>query len=337
METIRVNIPGHEYDIRIERGILKKIGEECDFNRRVLVVTDKGVPREYAETVAAQAKQAVIAVIDGGEEGKTLDAFARLQQVMLDNGFSRKDCVAAVGGGVVGDVAAFAASCYMRGIQFYNIPTTVLSQVDSSIGGKTGVNFGGVKNIVGSFYQPSKVIIDPEVLSSLDRRQQVNGFAEAIKMALTFDAKLFEDIEAMDASDDMMPYIVRAIDIKRRVVEEDEKEAGLRKVLNFGHTLGHGIEVSCGGRLLHGECVAAGMTAMCASEVRDRLGAVLRKFGLPESADFDLEHAAAAVSHDKKGNGRVISSIYVPEVGSFEIRDMSPEEARERLELILRK
>ncbi|MBO7354475.1 MAG: 3-dehydroquinate synthase [Lachnospiraceae bacterium] len=337
METIRVNIPGHEYDIRIERGILKKIGEECDFNRRVLVVTDKGVPREYAETVAAQAKQAVIAVIDGGEEGKTLDAFARLQQVMLDNGFSRKDCVAAVGGGVVGDVAAFAASCYMRGIQFYNIPTTVLSQVDSSIGGKTGVNFGGVKNIVGSFYQPSKVIIDPEVLSSLDRRQQVNGFAEAIKMALTFDAKLFEDIEAMDASDDMMPYIVRAIDIKRRVVEEDEKEAGLRKVLNFGHTLGHGIEVSCGGRLLHGECVAAGMTAMCAPEVRDRLGAVLRKFGLPESADFDLEHAAAAVSHDKKGNGRVISSIYVPEVGSFEIRDMSPEEARERLELILRK
>ena len=337
METIRVNIPGHEYDIRIERGILKKIGEECDFNRRVLVVTDNSVPREYAETVAAQAKQAVIAVIDGGEEGKTLDAFARLQQVMLDNGFSRRDCVAAVGGGVVGDVAAFAASCYMRGIQFYNIPTTVLSQVDSSIGGKTGVNFGGVKNIVGSFYQPSKVIIDPEVLSSLDRRQQVNGFAEAIKMALTFDAKLFEDIEAMDASGDMMPYIVRAIDIKRRVVEEDEKEAGLRKVLNFGHTLGHGIEVSCGGRLLHGECVAAGMTAMCAPEVRNRLGAVLRKFGLPESADFDLEHAAAAVSHDKKGNGRVISSIYVPEVGSFEIRDMSPEEARERLELILRK
>lgn len=336
METIRVNIPGHEYDIRIERGILKRIGEECDLNRRVLVVTDKGVPKEYAETVAARAKQAVIAVLDGGEEGKTLDAFAKLQQTMLDNGFSRRDCVVAVGGGVVGDVAAFAASCYMRGIDFYNVPTTVLSQVDSSIGGKTGVNFGGVKNIVGSFYQPSKVIIDPEVLSSLDRRQQANGFAEAVKMALTFDAKLFEDIEAMEASDDMMPYIVRAIDIKRRVVEEDEKEAGLRKVLNFGHTLGHGIEVSCGGALLHGECVAAGMTAMCAPEVRKRLCAVLEKFGLPESADFDIEHAAAAVSHDKKGNGRVISSIYVPEVGCYEIRDMSPEEARERLELILR-
>ncbi len=336
METIRVNIPGHEYDIRIERGILKRIGEECDLNRRVLVVTDKGVPGEYAETVAARAKQAVIAVLDGGEEGKTLDAFAKLQQTMLDNGFSLRDCVVAVGGGVVGDVAAFAASCYMRGIDFYNVPTTVLSQVDSSIGGKTGVNFGGVKNIVGSFYQPSKVIIDPEVLSSLDRRQQANGFAEAVKMALTFDAKLFEDIEAMEASDDMMPYIVRAIDIKRRVVEKDEKEAGLRKVLNFGHTLGHGIEVSCGGALLHGECVAAGMTAMCAPEVRKRLCAVLEKFGLPESAGFDIEHAAAAVSHDKKGNGRVISSIYVPEVGSYEIRDMSPEEARERLELILR-
>ena len=336
METIRVNIPGHEYDIRIKRGILSRIGEECNLNRRVLVVTDKKVPQEYAQTVAKQAKEAVIAVVDGGEEGKNLDAFATLQQFMLDNGFSRKDCVVAVGGGVVGDLAAFAASCYMRGIEFYNVPTTVLSPVDSSIGGKTGVNFGGVKNIVGSFYQPSKVIIDPEVLDSLDDRQKANGFAEAIKMALTFDKDLFGDIEKMDASDDLVPYIARAIDIKRRVVEEDEKEAGLRKVLNFGHTLGHGIEVSCGGRLLHGECVAAGMTVMCAPEVRQRLGAVLRKFNLSEHADFDLEQAVAAVSHDKKGNGSVISSIYVPEVGAFEIKDMSPEEAKTRLELILR-
>ncbi len=335
METIRVNIPGHEYDIRIKRGILSHIGEECDLNRRVLVVTDKNVPQEYAQTVAKQAKEAVVAVVDGGEEGKNLDAFATLQQFMLDNGFSRKDCVVAVGGGVVGDLAAFAASCYMRGIEFYNVPTTVLSQVDSSIGGKTGVNFGGVKNIVGTFYQPKKVIIDPEVLDTLDARQKANGFAEAVKMAMTFDKDLFEDIEKMDASDDLVPYIARAIDIKRRVVEEDEKEAGLRKVLNFGHTLGHGIEVSCGGKYLHGECVAAGMTVMCAPEVRQRLGAVLRKFGLPEHAEFDLEQAAAAVSHDKKGNGSVISSIYVPEVGAFEIRDMSPEEAKTRLELVL--
>ncbi len=335
MDTIRVNIPGHEYDIRIKRGILSRIGEECDLNRRVLVVTDKNVPAEYAQTVARQAKEAVIAVIEGGEEGKDLDTFATLQQYMLDNGFTRKDCVIAVGGGVVGDLAAFAASCYMRGIDFYNVPTTVLSQVDSSIGGKTGVNFGGVKNIVGTFYQPKKVVIDPDVLATLSERQISNGLAEAIKMAVTFDADLFADIEAMEQGDDIVPLIARAIDIKRGVVEEDEKEAGLRKVLNFGHTLGHGIEVSCGGKYLHGECVAAGMTVMCAPEVRQRLGAVLRKFGLPEHAEFDIEKAVEAVSHDKKGNGSTISSIYVPEIGSFEIREMTTEEAHTRLELVL--
>ncbi len=335
MSTIYVNIPEHEYEIVIKSGILSEIGKECDLNRRVLVVTDKGVPREYAETVASQAKEPVIAVIDGGEEGKTLDTFAQLQQFMLDNSFSRKDCVVAVGGGVVGDIAAFAASCYMRGIDFYNVPTTVLSQVDSSIGGKTGVNFGGIKNIVGTFYQPKKVIIDPDVLDTLERRQISNGLSEAIKMAVTFDADLFKDIEAMEPTGDIVPIIARAIDIKRGVVEEDEKEAGLRKVLNFGHTLGHGIEVSCDGKYLHGECVAAGMTVMCAPEVRARLCAVLRKFGLPEHAEFDLENAVNAVAHDKKGNGSTISSIYVPEIGSFEIREMTPEEARERLKLIL--
>ncbi len=335
MSTIHVNIPEHEYDIVIKSGILSGIGKECNLDRRVLIVTDKGVPREYAETIASQAKEPVIAVIDGGEEGKTLETFAQLQQFMLDNSFSRRDCVVAVGGGVVGDIAAFAASCYMRGIDFYNVPTTVLSQVDSSIGGKTGVNFGGIKNIVGTFYQPKKVVIDPDVLDTLDRRQISNGLSEAIKMALTFDADLFKDIEAMEPTGDIVPVIERAIDIKRGVVEEDEKEAGLRKVLNFGHTLGHGIEVSCDGKYLHGECVAAGMTVMCAPEVRARLCAVLRKFGLPEHAEFDLERAVSAVAHDKKGNGSTISSIYVPETGSFEIREMTTEEARERLKLIL--
>ena len=173
------------------------------------------------------------------------------------------------------------------------------------------------------------------MLDTLDRRQISSGLAEAVKMAVTFDADLFKDIEAMDPTDDIVPIIARAIDIKRGVVEEDEKEAGLRKVLNFGHTLGHGIEVSCGGRYLHGECVAAGMTVMCAPEVRARLCAVLRKFDLPEHAVFDLESAVNAVAHNKKGNGSTTSSIYVPEIGSFEIREMTPEEARERLKLIL--
>ncbi len=332
--TVSVNIPGYEYDIRIERGLLARIGDECRLDRRVLVVTDRNVPSGYSETVAAACGKPVIAVTDGGEDNKTLETFAKLQQMMLDNGFTRKDCVVAVGGGVVGDVAAFAASCYMRGIDFYNVPTTLLSQVDSSVGGKTGVNFGGVKNIVGTFYQPKKVIIDPDVLDTLDKRQKANGMAEVIKMALTFDSEFFAQIEKASPDDDIMDIIAKAVDLKRRVVEEDEKEAGLRKVLNFGHTLGHGIEVSSDGRLLHGECVALGMTAMCAPEVRKRLSAVLAAYGLPEHASFDIDRALDAVSHDKKGTGRTISSVWVPAAGTFELRDMTLEEAKAGLELV---
>ena len=159
------------YDIVLEPGAIKKAGELLNLNRRVLVVTDSGVPAQYAETVAAQCSEAAIVTIPQGEQSKCFDELRHLLSEMLDKSFTRVDCVVAVGGGVVGDLSGFAASCYMRGVDFYNIPTTLLSQVDSSIGGKTAIDFGGVKNIVGAFYQPKKVIIDPEVLETLSRRQ----------------------------------------------------------------------------------------------------------------------------------------------------------------------
>ena len=175
--TININLGEDSYDIIVERGSLENAGKHLNLNRRVLVVTDTGVPAEYAKAVAAQCKNGVICTVQQGEESKSLEVFGKLLQTMLDNGFSRKDCVVAVGGGVVGDLSGFAASAYMRGIDFYNIPTTLLSQIDSSIGGKTAVNFGGVKNIVGAFYQPKKVLIDPEVLKTLPKRQISNGLA----------------------------------------------------------------------------------------------------------------------------------------------------------------
>jgi 3-dehydroquinate synthase len=159
-----MNLGEDSYDIVVERGVLADASKYLNLNRRVLVVTDSGVPAEYAKIVADQCKQSVICTVEEGEGSKSIDGFEKLLQTMLDNGFSRKDCVVAVGGGVVGDLSGFAASAYMRGIDFYNIPTTLLSQIDSSIGGKTAINFGGVKNIVGAFYQPKKVLIDPELL-----------------------------------------------------------------------------------------------------------------------------------------------------------------------------
>ena len=152
--TIRMHLGEDSYDILVEKGLLAKAKEHLDLNRRVLIVTDSGVPEEYSKTVAAQCKAPFIETITMGEESKSLSVFEKLCATMLEHGFTRSDCVVAVGGGVCGDLAGFVAASYMRGIDFYNIPTTVLSQVDSSVGGKTAVNFGGVKNIIGAFYQP---------------------------------------------------------------------------------------------------------------------------------------------------------------------------------------
>lgn len=306
--------------ILVERGILAHANRHLHLNRRVLVVTDSGVPAEYAQTVAAQCKEGVIYTVAQGEASKSLDVFATLLQTMMDHGFSRKDCVVAVGGGVVGDLAGFAASAYMRGIDFYNIPTTLLSQIDSSIGGKTAVNVGGVKNIVGAFYQPKKVLIDPELLKTLPQRQVANGLAEAVKMALTCDKELFALLENEPVEEHLDDIIIRSLRIKQSVVEQDEKEAGLRRVLNFGHTIGHGIEVSTD--LYHGECVALGMLPMCGDAIRRRVVDVLKKCDLYRTMEYDWDTIAKAAFHDKKADGDTVTVITVSEIGCFEMKAM---------------
>ena len=189
---IPVNLEKDSYNVIIERGALAKAEEIFNLDRKVLVVTDSGVPAEYAAKIAGKAREAVLVVLPEGEQTKTLESFGNLCQKLLDEGFTRKDCVVAVGGGVVGDLAGFAAACYMRGIDFYNVPTTLLAQVDSSVGGKTAVDLGSVKNIVGAFHQPKAVLIDPDVLKTLSPRQFACGAAEIIKMAMTFDKAQFE-------------------------------------------------------------------------------------------------------------------------------------------------
>ncbi|MBQ8791270.1 MAG: 3-dehydroquinate synthase [Ruminiclostridium sp.] len=321
--TIRMNLGEDSYDIIVERGILADVDKHLKLDRRVLVVTDSGVPAQYAKTVAEKCREAVICTVEMGEGSKSLEVFGKLLQTMLDNGFSRKDCVVAVGGGVVGDLSGFAASAYMRGIDFYNIPTTLLSQIDSSIGGKTAINFGGVKNIVGAFYQPKKVIIDPELLKTLPERQISNGLAEAIKMSLTSDKELFDIFETKDIEDNIDEIIIRSLNVKKSVVEQDEKEAGLRRILNFGHTIGHGIESSENlSELYHGECVALGMIPMCGEKIRPRVIEVLKKCNLYRTLEYDWQKITDAAFHDKKADGDTVAVTIVDEVGSFEIKTM---------------
>ena len=317
---IRIELGKDSYDIYVGQGLLGSVDKLINTDRRILIVTDSGVPEIYAKTVAAACTDAHIHVIEQGEESKNLDTFARICDKMLKLGMQRKDAVIAVGGGVVGDVAGFASACYMRGIDFYNIPTTLLSQVDSSIGGKTAIDFCGTKNIIGAFHQPKAVIIDTDVLKTLDKRQHAAGLAEAVKMALTSDKELFELLEGGLWKSDTSELILRSLLIKKTVVEADEKECSLRRILNFGHTFGHGIEAVS--NLYHGECVAIGMIPMCSSAVRERLVPLLEDIGLPTSFDCDFERAIEFMRHDKKGDADMTYAVFSDEIGTCRIEKL---------------
>ena len=317
----------------VQRGALSHISKWVPTDRKIMVVTDSGVPFKYAQTVLSCCPQGYCHVFEQGERNKTLDTVRAILADMLDNGFTRSDAVIAVGGGVVGDVAGFAASCYMRGVDFYNVPTTLLSQVDSSIGGKTGVDFGGVKNVVGAFYMPKAVVIDPDCLATLDPRLLHEGLAEAIKMAATSDAELFSYIEEEGPLEAKLDRIITgALAIKQAVVDADPKEGGLRRVLNFGHTVGHAIEAASAAEgthpFFHGECVAIGMLYLCSLPVRERLEPLLERYDLPVNDPYDAETLLSYIGHDKKKSGDSVTAVYVNEIGSFEFRKMNMKQMR---------
>ena len=323
--VIPLNLGADSYDITLERGAIKRASEIFKIKGKVLVVTDSGVPEVYSQTVASQFSESFIFTFPEGEQSKNFDTYKSICEKLLEHSFTRKDAVIAVGGGVTGDMAGFAAATYMRGIAFYNIPTTVLSQVDSSIGGKTAIDLGVVKNIIGAFHQPKGVIIDPEVLDTLPERQIKNGLSESIKMGMCFDKELFEIFKSEDFMAQLDKIIELSLRIKKKVVEEDEKEAGLRKSLNFGHTIGHGIEGAVFGELLHGECVALGIPPMCGEKIRQEVLAVLRNVGLPTEYLFAKSRVKEIISHDKKSGGNTISVVKCDEIGSFYFEEMTAE------------
>ena len=332
-KILKMNLGADSYDIIVGNDLLDSINEYMNLNRKVLVVTDSGVPEEYSEKVSKKCKEAIKVTIPMGEESKCFEKYEELLGVMLKNGFTRKDAVVAVGGGVVGDLSGFVAASYMRGVDFYNVPTTVLSSVDSSIGGKTAIDILGVKNIVGAFHQPKAVLIDLDTLKTLDERQFSNGLAESVKMGLTSDKKLFEIFKEDNYKEKILEIIIRSLEVKKNVVEQDEKETGLRKVLNFGHTLGHGVE-SFDENLYHGECVALGMLPMCSESVREELLEVLKRLSLFNKVNLDEAKVMDAIMHDKKAESAYITTVVVNEPGSFEFEKMDENELKERLHIL---
>ena len=321
---LTMNLGERSYDIILKNGALENLYQFARLDRRVAVVTDSGVPAQYAQRVADQCREARIITVPQGEASKSFKILESVLQQMLDFNMGRGDLVVAVGGGVVGDLAGFAASIYMRGIDFINCPTTTLSMIDSSIGGKTAVDLGDTKNIVGAFWQPKLVIVDPDTLATLPRRHYINGLAEAVKASLLADPELFGIFEKGDIDGQINEIIYRSLRFKKNIVEQDETERGMRKALNFGHTIGHGIEAVKGikGRrtvgLFHGECVALGMLPMIESKaLQKRVRAVYRRLGLPLRTTYNKEKVLAEMLHDKKAQGGQITIIEVPGLGCW--------------------
>lgn len=347
MSSLRVNIPGREYDILCESGAIDRVGSLV---RPVLrgklaaIVTDSNVEPRYAARVARSLHlagfQAAILEIPAGEASKCPEVLAEVWEQLMDVGLTRSDAIIALGGGVVGDLAGFAAATILRGVDFIQVPTTLLAQVDSSVGGKVAVDLRAGKNLAGAFYQPKMVIMDPDCLETLPDRVFSDGMAEVIKYGCIWDRALFDEIARLGSRAGIMEHIadivLRCCDIKRQVVEQDELDTGLRMLLNFGHTLGHVYEKAYNYETYtHGEAVAAGMVK--AAKLGAKLGvtpetaaaeiaAVLRKFSLPVEIEATREDYAETLTKDKKGDGADISFIALGSIGKAEAVKMKKQE-----------
>ncbi|MCD5003169.1 3-dehydroquinate synthase [Enterococcus saccharolyticus] len=338
---LTVNLTNHHYDIQIERHLLNKCGEWVASiwqSQRVAIITDSNVAKLYAEQVTTSLKSAGFQVntfvVPAGEASKSLEQATYLYDQLAEHGFTRSDGLIALGGGVIGDLAGFVASTYMRGLHFLQIPTTLLAQVDSSIGGKTAVNTKNAKNLVGTFSQPDGVLIDPEVLYTLDDRRLREGIAEIIKSAAIADPQLWtllgtlkDEFELRDRAEEV---ILPSLKVKRKVVEEDEFDNGSRLTLNFGHTIGHAIENTAGyGVVSHGEGVAVGMVMISRhaeqlgqtpAGTTEQLMTMLEKFHLPTTQkELNKEAIYQAITHDKKARGTQLKIILLTAIGQAKI------------------
>ncbi len=322
MKTIRVNIPNHEYDIILERGCITNLQTHIDTSRKIFILTDTNIPDKWIRIVQTQCTNSMVYKVKAGEQAKSFATYEKVLQQLSQFHMSRKDLVIALGGGVIGDLAGFVSATYMRGIDFVSIPTTTLSQIDSSIGGKTAINLGKVKNIVGSFHHPKAVFIDFDTLSTLEDRHVKSGLIEAIKAGLIYDPKLFALFEE-DASKHLEEIIYRSLLVKKDVVEKDEKESSLRKILNFGHTIGHGIEAYYNlETYYHGECVAMGMLYFTNKKIAQKLRKLYAEMNIPLDTSFDIEEVYQLCTLDKKAFSNQVSVVVVEEIGTAKIMDV---------------
>ncbi len=344
MKMLTVDLPGRAYDILIERGLLAQAGARCKAAlpkaRRIAVVTDSAVGPLYGERVLASLRAAgfvaELITIPAGERSKSVTMLEKLYDAFMNFGLTRTDAVVALGGGVVGDLTGFAAATILRGVDFVQMPTTLLSQVDSSVGGKVAVDLKAGKNLAGTFWQPKLVLMDPAVLGTLSDADFADGMAEVVKYGCIKDAAFFSYLEQRLSRAEIMVDIEHILytccEIKRKVVLQDERDMGERMLLNFGHTLGHAYELAGNyEQYTHGQAVAAGMVrvlelgeelGVTPAGLHSRVAVLLGALGLPISIPCTMDCYHAAVGLDKKGEGEEISLILLEGLGRAVIHRM---------------
>ncbi|MBF2022061.1 MAG: 3-dehydroquinate synthase [Hydrococcus sp. C42_A2020_068] len=351
LSVIAVKLPENSYEIAIAPGSLSQLGSyisKLNLGKKILLVSNRDIFSHYGEIALTSLKNAGFDVfthaIPEGEVNKTLDSIAQIYDTALENYLERSSTMLALGGGVIGDMTGFAAATWLRGINFVQVPTSLLAMVDASIGGKTGVNHPKGKNLIGAFYQPRLVLIDPQVLKTLPVREFRAGMAEVIKYGVIWDGDLFAKLEGADRLDDiaylseelLQIILTRSCQAKANVVGKDEKEAGLRAILNYGHTIGHAIESLTGYSVInHGEAVAIGMVAagkiatklqMWTQEEEIRQNHLIQKAGLPTKIPTNLNSEAVieTLQTDKKVKAGKVRFILPTEIGKVTIIDRVP-------------
>lgn len=350
MKILEVNLPQKKYSILIEKGILNNIGKEIRKiykNKKIAIITDSNVEGLYGEKIIEILNkydfQTKTIVIEPGEKSKSLHSAEEIYEELLDFEITRGDMIIAFGGGVVGDLAGFVTSTLLRGIPFIQIPTSLLAQIDSSVGGKVAVNLPRGKNLVGSFYHPEAVFIDPDLLKTLDKRFLYDGMAEVIKYGCIRDKELFERLMTIENEEElfnnMEEIILKCCTVKRDIVQRDEKDNGERMLLNFGHTIGHGVEKSFGYKTYtHGEGVAIGMYNITRRSVEmnitkdktaDLIKRILIKYNLPcEMPDIEKEEIINAVKLDKKNKGDRMNIVLLKEIGNAFIKNIDRKDVK---------
>lgn len=344
MQKIHVDLGPHAYDIEIAAGLLPGVGAKVAAllpkARKAAIISDSNVAPLYAGALAESLRQAGLAtlqiVFPAGEQSKNITVLSRVLEELAEGGLTRSDVVVTLGGGVVGDLGGFAAASYMRGVAFVQVPTSLLAQIDSSVGGKVAVDLQAGKNLAGAFYQPKAVFIDTDLLATLPVRFLHDGLAEAIKYGCIKDAALFEKLAGFADDAELLANIGGVVAsccaIKARIVEQDEFDTGLRMLLNFGHTLGHAIEQHFGySHFTHGEGVAIGMyqltarteaMGLTAPGTAERIKSALLQYGLPLTAGVDKSLLLDAMARDKKKNGSSITLIVLKNIGEGTLRKL---------------